>query len=297
MKKKTLKQLLNADERLFTISRFSQKGIASQYTEHKDEDKSKGKLYTPEEVLREMKFDFLHNFRPYLNTKIAHIGKWRSILFDYPKMNDGEKSLDPKNWRKSILDVTEFGKVEDLLLNYIGNTKLRDRFEHSIRVGEMAGKIAKKISKKSPKIGINPYWVQFSGYLHELGIAKGIDNHEATRKIFEQKRIERPETYGSPTPECLDLEQFIVKYCDLVQDNHYAPRELELNPNCWEHELRPFYQAFVDIMIGIRENKGLTTEQKETITEQIAKDYSNINEGEQKLLELAKSSKLIGLLI
>ncbi|HBM45597.1 MAG: hypothetical protein UT05_C0005G0027 [Parcubacteria group bacterium GW2011_GWF2_38_76] len=72
---------------------------------------------------------------------------------------------------------TQTGKL--LATKYLGNNpKLATRLEHSISVGDLSSKVAKRIAQNNPELNINVDLCEFLGYCHDIGYFISPEKHE-----------------------------------------------------------------------------------------------------------------------
>jgi len=122
---------------------------------------------------------------------------------------------------------------EELMRRYLGDDpELAQRLEHSIAVGELSFKVAKKIAERNPELNIDVDLCEFLGYVHDIGYSVSAEKHEAyTVDILIRERfasqIARRAIHGQLVEQFgkkegnikrympIGIEGMILTYCDM----------------------------------------------------------------------------------
>lgn len=70
----------------------------------------------------------------------------------------------------------EFGKA--LMEKYLSGEKLERKYQHAERVSEFMFKVASRIKERNPELDIDPEFVGFLGYVHDVGFSVSPRRHE-----------------------------------------------------------------------------------------------------------------------
>jgi HD superfamily phosphodiesterase len=67
---------------------------------------------------------------------------------------------------------------KELMTRYLAGERLQTRLIHSIGVGDLAYKIALRVAEMNPELGLDPEFVGFFGYSHDIGYSIQDGKHE-----------------------------------------------------------------------------------------------------------------------
>jgi len=122
---------------------------------------------------------------------------------------------------------------KQLAYKYLGtDPKLARRFEHSIAVGDLMSKVARRIAQRNPELGIDAELCEFIGYTHDIGYSVADEKHEVhtmdilKREYFDPKLARKAmhgqlvEQFGEKEGNIEQylpsgIEGIILTYCDM----------------------------------------------------------------------------------
>lgn len=65
-----------------------------------------------------------------------------------------------------------------ILFRYLGDVECRARYDHSIGVGDFASAVADRIKRRHPELVLEPEFIRFLGYAHDIGYKVADAKHE-----------------------------------------------------------------------------------------------------------------------
>ncbi len=116
----------------------------------------------------------------------------------------------------------EFGRL--LTEKYLKQDKRKIKLQHSIDVGEFSFKIASRIKERNLELDINPEFVGFLGYVHDIGYCVSPVRHELRTIDFLTEKESIPYSIARKTIHGQLAEEFGEKEGNIEQ---YLPIGLE----------------------------------------------------------------------
>ena len=117
-----------------------------------------------------------------------------------------------------MINKTNNQTGKELMTKYLGNNpKLAKRLEHSQGVGDLAYKIAQKVSARNPELGLDSELIGFLGYSHDIGYSIADGKHEVhTINLLEKEGYEhaiaRKAMHGQLLEQFSENEGNVEKY-------------------------------------------------------------------------------------